>query len=88
VQGVLGADPVSAATVDDYLPDCGATVVEVPEDTWQGSVAQSMETYCDIPWLTCRLSRRAAGDLVFERTLEVTPPPVRDPVNRCCGVSN
>lgn len=50
-QGVPGVEPVSAATAEqvrDYLAEYGATLVELPEDTWQTSVAQWMETHWDI----------------------------------------
>ena len=50
-QGVSGVEPVSAVTAEqvrDYLADYGATLVELPDDTWQTSVAQWMETHWDI----------------------------------------
>lgn len=50
-QGVLGVEAVSTATAEqvrDYLADYGATLVELPDDTWQTSVAQWMETHWDI----------------------------------------
>lgn len=50
-QGVPGVEPVSTATaeqVGDYLAHYGATLAELPDDTWQMSVAQWMETHWDI----------------------------------------
>jgi hypothetical protein len=50
-KGVRGVDPVSAETAEHiraYLADYGATLVELPEDTWQTSVAQWMGTQWDI----------------------------------------
>lgn len=50
-KGVAGVEPVSAETaeqISDYVADYGATLVELPEDTWQTSVAQWMGTHWDI----------------------------------------
>src|SRR5918997_2925253 len=50
-QGVPGVEPVSTATAEqvrDYLADYGATLVELPGDTWQTSVAQWMGSHWDI----------------------------------------
>ena len=50
-RGVVGVEPVSAATAEqirDYLNEYGATLVELPDDTWQTSVAQWMETHWEI----------------------------------------
>ena len=50
-RGVRGVEPVSAATAEqirDCLADYGATLVELPDDTWQTSVAQWMGTHWDI----------------------------------------
>jgi hypothetical protein len=51
VRGVPGVEPVSAATVEqirNYVSDYGATLVELPDDTWETSVAQWMEGHWDI----------------------------------------
>ena len=48
---VHGVDPVSPATAEhirQYLADYGATLVDLPDDTWKSSVAQWMETHWDI----------------------------------------
>ena len=50
-RGVPGVEPVSAASAEqihDYLSEYGATLVELPDDTWQTSVAQWMEGHWDI----------------------------------------
>lgn len=50
-KSVPGVEPVSAATAEqirDYLADYRATLVELPDDTWQTSVAQWMGTHWDI----------------------------------------
>jgi len=50
-KSVPGVEPVSAKTVEQivgYLADYGATLVDLPEDTWHTSVAQWMETHWDI----------------------------------------
>jgi len=49
--GVSNVEPVSMATTEQirlYLADYGCTLVELPEDTWQTSVSQWMETHWDI----------------------------------------
>ena len=49
--GVPGVEPVSKATAEHirrYLADYAATLVELPEDTWETSVAQWMETHWDV----------------------------------------
>jgi hypothetical protein len=50
-RGVVGVEPVTAATAEqirDCLTQYGATLVELPEDTWQTSVAQWMGTHWQI----------------------------------------
>jgi hypothetical protein len=50
-EGVRGVEPVSAETAEHiraYLADYGATLVELPDDTWRTSVAQWMGTGWDI----------------------------------------
>ena len=50
-KGVSGVEPVPAATaqhISAYLADYGATLVELPDDTWQTSVAQWTGTGWDI----------------------------------------
>lgn len=37
--------PPPAEAVRDYRADYGATLVELPDDTWQTSVAQWVETH-------------------------------------------
>ena len=47
-QGVRGVEPVSVATAEyirDYLADYGATLVDLPDETWQTSVAQWIEPH-------------------------------------------
>ena len=49
--GVPGVEPVSAATAEQvrhYLTEYGASLVELPDDTWQTSVAQWMGIHWDI----------------------------------------
>ena len=50
-RGVPGVEPVDAATaaqIRAYVADYGATLRELPEDTWASSVAQWMETHWDV----------------------------------------
>jgi len=50
-KGISGVEPVSAATAEHiraYLADYGATLVDLPDDTWETSVAQWMGTRWDI----------------------------------------
>lgn len=50
-QGVPGVEPVSTATADqirDYVSEYGASLVELPDDTWHTSVAQWMGGHWDI----------------------------------------
>ncbi len=50
-RGVRGVEAVPAATAEqvrDCLADYGATLVELPDDAWQTSVAQWMGTHWDI----------------------------------------
>jgi hypothetical protein len=50
-RGVAGVEPVTAATAEqirDYLTEYGATLVALPDDTWQTSVAQWMGTHWQI----------------------------------------
>ena len=49
--GVSGVDPVSASTADhirDYVAGYGATLVELPPDTWQTSVAHWYGTHWSV----------------------------------------
>ena len=48
---VLGVEPVSAKTAEhirSYIADYGATLVDLPPDTWQTSVAQWYGTHWNI----------------------------------------
>jgi len=48
--GVAGVDPVSAERAEQmqgYVVDYGATLVELPDDTWDTSVAQWYDPYWD-----------------------------------------
>jgi hypothetical protein len=50
-RGVEGVEPVTAATAEqirDYLTDYGSTLVDLPDDAWQTSVAQWMGTHWEI----------------------------------------
>lgn len=67
-QGVPGVEPVSPATAEqvrDYLADYGATLVELPDDTWQTSAAQWMETHWEI-LVDLWTSEEGRSDLVLE----------------------
>jgi hypothetical protein len=48
--GVAGVEPVSAELAEQirsYLADYGATLVELPDDTWETSVAQWYDPHWD-----------------------------------------
>ena len=50
-RGVRGVAPVAASTAGqmrDYIAEYGATLVELPDDTWQTSVAQWMGTHWEV----------------------------------------
>lgn len=50
-QGVPGVEPVSTATAEhirDYVSEYGRTLVELPDDTWDTSVAQWVGGHWDI----------------------------------------
>lgn len=50
VHGVAGVDPVSAEQakqIQDCLVDYGATLIELPDDTWKTSVAQWYDPHWD-----------------------------------------
>lgn len=50
-RGVVGVESITAATAEqirDYLAEYGATLVELPDDAWQTSVAQWMGTHWQI----------------------------------------
>ena len=50
-RGVEGVEPVTAATAEqirDFLAEYGATLAQLPEDTWRTSVAQWMGTHWQI----------------------------------------
>ena len=50
-QGIRGVEPVSVATVEhirEYLADYGATLVELPDETWQTSVSQWIDPHWEI----------------------------------------
>ena len=50
-QSVRGVEPVSASTAEqirNYIAEYGATLVELPDDTWRTSVAQWMGTHWEI----------------------------------------
>ncbi len=49
--GVLGVEPVSEETAEhirSYVADYGATLVDLPPDSWQTSVAQWYGTHWDV----------------------------------------
>ena len=49
--GVLGVEPVSAKTAEHirrFIADYGATLVDLPPDSWRTSVAQWYGTHWDI----------------------------------------
>ena len=49
--GVVGVDPVSAQTAEHirrYIHGYGATLVDLPPDSWQTSVAQWYGTHWDV----------------------------------------
>ena len=49
--GVAGVEPVDAAAavqIRAYIADYGATLLELPEDTWASSVAQWTGTHWDV----------------------------------------
>lgn len=49
--GVAGVEPVSAETAKhlrDYVADFGATLVELPSETWETSVAQWIDPAWEI----------------------------------------
>ena len=50
-RGVAGVEPVSASTAEqirEFLVDYGATLVELPQEAWETSLAQWMGTYWQI----------------------------------------
>jgi hypothetical protein len=50
-RGVRGVEPVSAATAEQVrnsLAEYGCTLIDLPEETWQTSVAQWMGTHWEI----------------------------------------
>jgi hypothetical protein len=50
-RGIPSVVPISKATVDQmraYVEDYGETLAELPEETWESSVAQWMETHWDV----------------------------------------
>lgn len=50
-KGVKGVEPISTETADqvrEYLEQYGARLVELPDDSWETSVAQWMGTHWDI----------------------------------------
>ena len=50
-KSVSGVEPISAKTAEHiraYLDDYGATLIDLPEDTWQTSVAQWYGTHWDV----------------------------------------
>ena len=76
--GVRGVDPVPGATanqVRDYLADYGATLVELPDDTWQTSVAQWMGTHWEV-LVDLWTAEEGRSDLVLEsQVVESTAGP-------------
>ena len=66
--GVPGVEPVSAATAEqirNYIAEYGATLVELPDDTWQTSIAQWMETHWAI-LVDLWTAEEGRSDLVLE----------------------
>jgi hypothetical protein len=67
-QAVPGVEPVSAAAAEqirEYLAEYCATLVELPDDTWQTSVAQWMETHWEI-LVDLWTAEEGRSDLVLE----------------------
>ena len=49
--GVSGVVPIPAETaqqIRSYIADYGATLIDLPQDTWQSSVAQWYGTHWDV----------------------------------------
>jgi hypothetical protein len=73
-KGVAGVEPVSLATAEHmraYLVDYGATLVELPGETWKTSVAQWMGTRWDI-LVDLWTAEEGRSDLVLEGWVEET----------------
>lgn len=73
-QAVPGVEPVSAATAEqirDYLASYGATLVDLPDDTWQTSVAQWMETHWEV-LVDLWTAEEGRSDLVLQGTVVET----------------
>lgn len=73
-QGVPGVEPVSPATAEHiraYVADYGATLVELPDDTWDTSVAQWIEGYWDI-LVDLWTAEEGRSDLVLDGTVMET----------------
>jgi hypothetical protein len=74
VKGIAGVEPVgdeTAKQIEDYLSDYGATLSELPDETWQTSVAQWMGTHWDVLidlWTT----EEGRSDLVLAGRVEET----------------
>lgn len=50
-RGIAAVAPVSNATAAQIrasISNCGETLAELPDDTWNSSVSQWMETYWDV----------------------------------------
>lgn len=74
VKGVAGVEPVSDATakqIYDYIIDYGATLVPLPNETWQTSVAQWMGDHWDI-LVDLWTAEEGLSDLVLAGSIKET----------------
>lgn len=73
-RGVPGVEPVTADTAErirDYIAEYGATLVKLPEDAWQTSVAQWMGTHWQI-LVDLWTAEEGRSDLVLDGTVTET----------------
>ena len=73
-KGVAGVDHVpddTAKQIRDYVADYGATLVELPNETWQTSVAQWMGKHWDI-FVDLWTAEEGRSDLVLSGRVEET----------------
>lgn len=74
-QGVPGVEPLSSDSAEQirrYLAEYGATLVELPDDTWRPSVAQWMGGHWDI-LVDLWTVEEGRSDLVLDGRVVETP---------------
>jgi hypothetical protein len=85
-RGVVCVEPIAAATAEqirNYIVNYGATLVELPEDAWETSVAQWMGTHWQI-LVALWTAEEGRSDLVLDGNVVETSEGPRLTIHLVC----